>query len=77
MITPGQVRNDIRCLRAVRENVESLFLRRHALLAKSLVVMHKANPVVASRLADELKAKPDTELTLIEMQTAAKIGSKA
>jgi len=72
MITPDQVKKDIQSLRTVRANVENIQSRKRTVLAKSLVVMHKANPVVAARIASDLVAKSDAELAVIEMQTVAK-----
>lgn len=72
MITPEQVRKDILCLRKAKENVGDLLQRKHAILAKSLIVMHKSNPVIASRLADEMVRRSEAALSAIEMQTVAR-----
>ena len=75
MTTPDQIQHGIQCIRSVKENVGNLPSRRHALLAKSLIVMHKANPVFASRIAEVMRAKTDAELKMIEMQTVAQLGN--
>lgn len=75
MITPDRVREDIRCLRKVRENVGTILARKHPVLAKALIVMNNANPAVAARIADEVANKTDAEITVIEMQTVAKLST--